>query len=576
MTSQKDTVTLQDDTGSMTMNVSLPISPGQINGQLFSLYPTSQQYINQTGTVTNLIERDINATLATVNRLCLSTFTGGILNLYVNFEFDVASNIGGLTTSGGPYTVTATGTTTVNVTNTSGTGNWLTVPLDTNPYTTDILYSGMQIIFSGVSLGGVLLNTVYYVDTIDASPPVGVGRFTISETSDLSSGIFVVTNDNGDMVGTGDTFIQVADTLSNATGPVILTQTVGTTPTFDVSYILGGYRVTIQDPGAGYAVDNTITILGTNLGGTTTANDLVMTVSSVNATGGVVSTICNGTPAGTIDQYYFKVVSENQVEVYENAALSVPVSGQNFPYTGITSTTATIATASNDRFTVTSSADFSVNDPVFFTGNVFGGVILGQEYYILSKPTSTTVTISETVAGTVFNVTTDTTGSMTMAKSGDYAFLPEPFFFSPSIVKYNNRVYQCIVSNNDPEFILGKWELLEPGNRKLNGLDRVIAYYSPTVNMPGVDLTQLVTGITYPNSTYLGNAFAPDDEFTVDVNLTDQPFYPTGINLRTIIWNGVAYLAGSNTETYSSINLSETGSSWNIKKISNQSIGITE
>jgi len=576
MISQKDTVTLQDDIGSMTMNVSLPVSPGQVNGQLFTLYPTSQQYINQTGVVTNLIERDINATLSTVNRLCLSTFTGGILNLYTNFEFDVASNIGGLTTSGGPYIVTAVGTTTVNVSSTSGSGNWLTVPLDTNPYTTDVLYSGMPIIFSGVSLGGVLLNTVYYVDTIDASPPVGSGRFTISETSDLSSGIFVVTNDNGDMVGTGDPFIQVADTLSNATGPVMLTQTVGTTPTFDVSYILGGYRVTIQNPGSVFAIDNTITILGTNLGGTTPENDLVLTVSSINTTGGIVSTICNGTPAGTTEQYYFKVVSENQVEVYENAALSVPVSGQNFPYVGITSTTATIATASNDRFTVTSSADFSINDPVVFTGTVFGGVTLGQTYYIKSKPTGTTVTITETVDGTVFNITTNATGSMTMAKSGDYALLPEPFFFSPSIVKYNNRVYQCIVSNNDPEFILGKWELLDPGNRKLNGLDRVIAYYRPTVNMPGVDLTQLVTGITYPNSTYLGNAFAPDDEFTVDVNLTDQPFYPTGIDLSTIIWNGISYLAGSNAETYSSINLSETGSSWVINKISNQPIGITD
>ena len=576
MISQKDTVTLQDGTGSMVMNVSLPVSPGQINGQLFTLYPTSQQYINQTGIVTNLIERDINATLATVNRLCLSTFAGGILNLYVNFEFDVASNIGGLTTSGGPYTVTATGTTTVNVTNTSGTGNWLTVPLDTNPYTTDVLYSGMPIIFSGVSLGGVLLNTVYYVDTIDASPPVGSGRFTISETSDLSSGIFVVTNDNGDMVGTGDPYIQVADTLSNAAGPVILTQTVGTTPTFDVSYILGGYRVTIQTAGTVYAVDNVITILGTNLGGTTTENDLVMTVSSIDANGGVVSTICNGTPAGTVDQYYFEVVSENQVAVYQNAALSVPISGQNFPYVGITSTTATIATASNDRFTVTSSADFSINDPVVFTGTVFGGVTLGQTYYILSKPTSTTVTVSETVSGTVFNITTDATGSMTMAKSGDYALLPEPFFFSPSIVKYNNRVYQCIVSNNDPEFILGKWELLDPGSKKLNGLDRVIAYYRPTINMPGVDLTQLIAGITYPNSTYLGNAFAPDDEFTVDVNLTDQPFYPTGIDLSSIIWNGLLYLAGSNAETYSSVNSSETGASWTINKISNQSIGITD
>jgi hypothetical protein len=576
MISQKDTVTLQSDTGSMTMNVSLPVSPGQINGQEFTLYPTSQQYINKTGTVTNLIERDITATLATVNRVCLSRFSGGILNLYTNFEFDVESNIGGLTTSGGPYTVTATGTTTVNVSNTSSSGNWLTVPLDTNPYITDVLYSGMPIVFSGVSLGGVLLGVVYYVYTIDGSPPSGSGRFTISETSDFSSGVFVVNTDNGDMVGTGEQYIQVANTLSDATGPVMLTQNVGTTPTFDVSYILGGYRVTIQTAGTVYAVDNVITILGTELGGTTPANDLVMTVSSVNSTGGVVSTICTGTPAGTIEQYYFKVISENQVEVYENAALSVPVSGQNFPYSGITTTTATAVTASNDRITVTSSTDFSINDPVVFTGEVFGGITIGQTYYVLTKPTSTTVTVSETVGGTVFNIASNATGSMTMAKSGDYALLPEPFYFSPSIVKYNNRVYQCIVSNNDPEFILGKWELLDPGSRKLNGLDRVVAYYNPTVNMPGVDLTQLVEGITYPNSTYLGNAFAPDDEFTVDVNLTDQPFYPTGIDLKTIIWNGTAYLAGSDAETYSSINLSETGLTWVVNKITNQPIGITD
>jgi len=163
---------------------------------------------------------------------------------------------------------------------------------------------------------------------------------------------------------------------------------------------------------------------------------------------------------------------------------------------------------------------------------------------------------------------------MTMASSGDYALLPEPFYFSPSIVKFNNRVYQCVVSNNDNEFIIGKWELLSPDNRNLNALDRIIGYYQPTVNMPGVDLTQLVSGITYPNSTYLGNAFAPADEYTLDTVLTDQTFYPTGLNGQSITFKGSTYFIASNSSDYSSINTS-TVSNWTINRLSNTPINIT-
>ena len=56
---------------------------------------------------------------------------------------------------------------------------------------------------------------------------------------------------------------------------------------------------------------------------------------------------------------------------------------------------------SNDRITVTSSADFNLYDPVVFTGTIFASEItLGQTYYIKSKPTSTTVTISSAIDGT--------------------------------------------------------------------------------------------------------------------------------------------------------------------------------
>ena len=575
-TSQVDTVMLSTGTGSMTLNVNLSINPGQIDGQEFTLYQTSNQYTNKTGTLntTSLVNRGITATLSTVNRVCLSSNGSGITNIYANMQFNVDANIGGLTTSGGPYTVTSTGTTSVNITNTSASGNWLTIPTTNG---TNVLYVGMPLYFTGTSLGGIILNIVYYVHTIDGSPPSGSSRFKIAETA-TSVLPFVLTTQNGDMVGTGDPYITVINSLSTATIPNTVTLTQYINPSnyasFAVSYILGGYRVISEVAGSGYAVDNQIKILGTSLGGATPLNDLLLTVDGISLTGQITNVIASGTPAGTVNQYYLGVVSANEVAVYSDPNLNVPVSGQNFPYSGITSTTVTGVTASNDNITVIDSTIFNVSDPIVFTGNVFGGVTIGQTYYILTKPSATAITISTTIGGSTFNITANAVGTMTMAKSGDYALLPEPFYFDSSIVKYNNRVYQCIVSNNDSEFIFGKWELLNPGSSKLNALDRIIGYYQPTVNMPGVDLTQLVTGITYPNSTYMGNAFAPDEEYTLDTILLDQPFYPTGINLTTVLYNNARYIAASDSIDNSSIHSSIDGETWTTLELANTPIGL--
>ena len=262
--------------------------------------------------------------------------------------------------------------------------------------------------------------------------------------------------------------------------------------------------------------------------------------------------------------------------VYSNPNLTVAVSGENFPYIGTISTAATATNSSNNRVTVTSSASFVVNDAIVFTGTTFGNIVLGQTYYVASTPTATTVTISETISGTTFVLATSSGADMIMAKSGDFIFLSEPFFFTPSIVKYNNSVYQCIISNNDVDFIFGKWELLTSGDKKLNALDRIVGYYQPTVNMPGVDLTQLVTGITYPNSTYTGNAFAPDDEYELNVLLQDQPFYPVGIDLKAIIWNGLVYIAVSDAGTYSAVNVSADATDWSINQLANQELSLTD
>jgi hypothetical protein len=48
------------------------------------------------------------------------------------------------------------------------------------------------------------------------------------------------------------------------------------------------YIPSIQGAGTGYSRLQTITILGTSLGGTTTANDLVITITAVNSTTGAI------------------------------------------------------------------------------------------------------------------------------------------------------------------------------------------------------------------------------------------------------------------------------------------------
>jgi hypothetical protein len=64
--------------------------------------------------------------------------------------------------------------------------------------------------------------------------------------------------------------------------------------------------------------------------------------------------------------------------------------------------------------------------------------------------------------------------------------------------------------------------------------------------MPGLDLTQLVNGIIYPNGTYLGNAFAPEDQYTLDTILEDKGF--SSVEVTDYDVKGDPFLAGYGPE----------------------------
>ena len=589
LTNQKDTVKLTTATGSMTMNVSLPVSPGQVNGQLFTLYSTSGQFTGITPSAANYgerIERTIRATIATVDKIAISESDGGTFNFYVNMPIQVLENVGGLTTGTTYYVTEYSGrplgtdpetyvpNIQVEVTNSSDIGNVLTCTVDLlrGFDGTDSLYEKMPITFQGTGLGGTIIDQEYFVKTI-----VNSTQFTISEVPD--GPVKVLTLANGLMIGTGDPYITVSTTKGGASPTLSdnndatssFTQFITVDPVFDLSYLLGGYNAIISNPGEGFVISNTILIPGTAVDGTSPANDLLLTVNDIDEDGGITSVIRSGTPPSTATQYYMQVRSENTLAVYKNSLMTIPALPSEFEYVGYTITSVTASTT--DTLTVNTTG-FEENDGVVFTGDVPAGIVRGATYYLYGV-TSTTTQLTllpndpTPITGIVFD------SAFTMAKLGSTALLPEPFYFNQSIVRFNNRVYVCVISNNDDEFIFGKWELLDSGDRRLNAMDRVIGYYQPTSNMPGVDIQQLFEGTTYPNPAYRGNSFDPNLQYGVDTILTPLPFYPSEVDISGIIWDGTQYLASANLPGYNAILTSEDGDTWTINQLTNNNINTT-
>ncbi len=589
LTNQKDTVKLTNATGSMTMNVSLPVSPGQVDGQLFTLYDTSGQFTGITPNAANygdLIERTIRATIGTVNKIAISETEGGTFNFYVNMPLQVTPSVGGLNAATTYYVTEYSGMVDpldsektlpniqVEVTNTSDIGNVLTCTVDLlrGFDGTASLYEKMPITFRGTGLGGIVIDQEYYVKTI-----VNATQFTISEV--VSGPVKVLTLANGLMIGTGDPYIKVS-TTKGGSSPVLsnnndatssFVQFITIDPVFDLSYLLGGYNAIISNPGEGFAINNTILIPGTAVDGASPANDILLTVNTIDEDGGITSVIRSGTPPSTATQYYMQVRSENTFAVYKNSLMTIPATPAEFDYVGYT--VADVTASTTDTLTVDTTG-FAENDGVVFTGNTPDGIVLGATYYLYNV-TSTTTQLTllpndpTPITGIVFD------SDFTMAKLGSIALLPEPFYFNQSIVRYNNRVYVCAISNNDDEFIFGKWELLDSGDRRLNAMDRVIGYYQPTSNMPGIDLGQLFEGTTYPNPAYRGNSFDPNLQYGVDTILTPLPFYPSEVDMSGIIWNGEMYLASANLPGYNAILTSEDNETWTINQLTNNNINTT-
>ena len=370
-----------------------------------------------------------------------------------------------------------TGTYTVNTSSGIVTASINATTLTVTGVTAGTLKNNQVISGSGVTAG------TYIVSQISGSLG-GIGTYTVSTTQSVASTTITATITASGFNTSGGAIIKIYR------------------PRFNPKIIDNLYYIKILNSGYIYSVGDVIVIAGSLLGGVDIINDAKIVVGLTVNGGSIFSANVNGIAVGEFGQYFVKPTSDNELAIYADALLTVPVSYSSFIWDG---------------------------------------------------------------------------------SGEDYAYLPEPIGSSyaygydiSSVVSYAGVIWQCIEANNDTEFTPTHWYPLLSSDSALNALDRIEAYYEPTVGMPGKDAQQLVKGISYPNNVYYGNAFAPEDELPLDFIVRDEPFYPTGVNVKAVVYNGTTIVAACDATDHSLVLVYNETGTWNSYKIASVSLGITD
>ena len=104
---------------------------------------------------------------------------------------------------------------------------------------------------------------------------------------------------------------------------------IGINAKFNVDVTRGVYSVTIESAGSDYSIGDTLTIYGTQLGGSTPANDCVITVSEVAFAGNITEFTLTGSSPSTqdrfsISQYLFTAQNIDSFTVVVNGTIQRP------------------------------------------------------------------------------------------------------------------------------------------------------------------------------------------------------------------------------------------------------------
>ena len=160
-----------------------------------------------------------------------------------------------------------------------------------------VLYSSAAYTYTGGGTGLVINVTRSGGSYSVAIANAGTGGYKVGETlTVLGTALGGATTAN-DATVTINSVNNVAVTHTNPTQSGYSGS--GTSATFNVTRDGGTYTVAISAAGSGYAAGQTITIVGTQLGGATTANDATITIGTVDGSGAITAATIAGTAVVT-------------------------------------------------------------------------------------------------------------------------------------------------------------------------------------------------------------------------------------------------------------------------------------
>jgi hypothetical protein len=301
--------------------------------------------------------------------------------------------------------------------------------------------------YSGVG-SGASFNVQYNGTTYTASLSQTGSGYSAAETCTIDGANIGGTSSTNDATITIDsvdgsgviTAISVSGTASNSRTFTNITSgsnVVGAAATFNVVVNYNNsYSVTLgNEPGSNYGSGNTIVIAGNNLGGTSPANDLTITVTGINGAGAITSFSSAGTAADATSGYAvgdrLKIEGSNigGTSPTNDAIVKIDaVSGTGRINTISITGTAPDATESYNNPTYTSntvggaSATFNVTrlDTAYTASVPVGGsgYLVGEEFVILGSAlggvdvtNNCTITVATVDAGTGEVLTVTTTGT---------------------------------------------------------------------------------------------------------------------------------------------------------------------
>ena len=250
-------------------------------------------------------------------------------------EHDCRIEITEADTSGDIITINATGTAfdgtasysglTGTNSNGVGTGSLFDISYTNNTYSVSLAQPSYTNV-SGTNLGGTgsdahfditLSNNTYTValNASDASTGYTVGDrikidgATLGGTSATHDAVVAVSSVNGSGGITGQTVTGTAVDADVSYPNVTYTTTSigGTTANITVRRVGTTYEVNVVGGGSGYSATETLSVLGTDLGGASPANDATITIDAVGGSGEITTASITGTAVNT--QLYADVSS---------------------------------------------------------------------------------------------------------------------------------------------------------------------------------------------------------------------------------------------------------------------------